>query len=267
MKYQYCFLLGVSRVPGKMQATFCRARVRHRFALAGLLCISLGAHGYAPRAQALPHHSTSVRCVSPTSKERADSQAPPPPPQPTAAAFSQSEVPTEQQPTYELRELRTEAFFTWPERDGFQTRLVYIWLPATLVVSMPIALSTYDVQQQLPAALLAANVGGSAVLVSASRTTFLWVHPPPHDPAAPLCPGGFPTAVACGMGIRVREASDQADLLRGERSVGAGRLRRGKGGGAGERPCPFCVRWAGLLWDRYEAVAGPFRDRFGLWGR
>lgn len=70
----------------------------------------------------------------------------------------------EQQPTYELRELRNEAFFSWPETEEFGKRLSYVWIPATLLVSLPIALSTYSAAEQLPAALLAANVGGSAIL-------------------------------------------------------------------------------------------------------
>jgi len=126
--------------------------------LTSLLSLLPEAHGPALRAAVrLP------RCALPVAVDREEPPRPPAPP--TVAGFGQAEVPKEQQPTYELSELRNEPFFRWAEQDGFQKRLASVWLPATLFVSLPIALSTYDAQQ-LPAVLLAANVGGSAVVVA-----------------------------------------------------------------------------------------------------
>lgn len=67
-----------------------------------------------------------------------------PPTHPTHRRAVQAEVPRAQQPTYELRELRGEPFMGRAEKNGFERRVLSVWAPATLLVSLPIALNTYS---------------------------------------------------------------------------------------------------------------------------
>ena len=108
-------------------------------------------------------HSASVPCLHAHRHHRTTTprlQAPEP--------FAQAEVPTEQQPTVEMRQLKQEPFMPWAELDdtSFYPRIAAVWSLAFFPLSLPIALSTYTELSDLPTALLAANVGGSSVLLA-----------------------------------------------------------------------------------------------------
>jgi len=56
--------VSVGVVGGRRVRARAQSMPTHRFAMAGLLCIALRAHGYMPRMQATPHQ---LRCASPIS--------------------------------------------------------------------------------------------------------------------------------------------------------------------------------------------------------
>lgn len=66
--------------------------------------------------------------------------------------FLQQEVPLEQQPSVEMREMSEQPFFGWAELpDGaFLTRLAFVYALFSGFISLPIALTTYDGTSQLP---------------------------------------------------------------------------------------------------------------------
>eukprot|EP00903_Cladosiphon_okamuranus_P008483 g8150.t1 len=74
-------------------------------------------------------------------------------------------VPTDQQPFNELQELKEDPLFGWAQEDfkGLVTRLGLIYAGA-MAISIPIGTTTFP--NQLPEALLAANVGGLGVLLA-----------------------------------------------------------------------------------------------------
>ncbi|CAM9435343.1 unnamed protein product [Ectocarpus sp. 4 AP-2014] len=74
-------------------------------------------------------------------------------------------VPTDQQPFNELQELKEDPLFGWAQEDskGLVTRLALIYAVA-MAVSIPIGTTTFP--NQLPEALLAANIGGLGVLLA-----------------------------------------------------------------------------------------------------
>uniref|UniRef100_A0A6S9UH15 Uncharacterized protein n=1 Tax=Chrysotila carterae TaxID=13221 RepID=A0A6S9UH15_CHRCT len=84
------------------------------------------------------------------------------------APFSQLEVPTEQQPVVEMRNLREEPFFDWAELPDEQLvqRLAALYSFFAIVISLPIALTTFATAETLPQALLATHVGGSGVVLA-----------------------------------------------------------------------------------------------------
>lgn len=94
------------------------------------------------------------------------------------APFSQAQVPAEQQPANELRELRREPFFDWAELPPaeYLQRMGGLFAFFALAVSLPVALQTYgDLPRQLPQVLLASAAGGSgATLAFALRLRTGW---------------------------------------------------------------------------------------------
>lgn len=83
--------------------------------------------------------------------------------------FAQDDVPTLMQPAVEMRELRSEPFFDWPELPltHYTQRLGYVWL-AFYLLSLAIAFETYgDLGgfTAVGATLIAANVGAVSVLL------------------------------------------------------------------------------------------------------
>eukprot|EP00752_Nemacystus_decipiens_P010420 g9287.t1 len=74
-------------------------------------------------------------------------------------------VPEDQQPFNELQELKEDPLFGWAQEDfkGLVTRLALIYAGA-MAISIPIGTTTFP--NQLPEALLAANVGGLGVLLA-----------------------------------------------------------------------------------------------------
>ena len=81
------------------------------------------------------------------------------------APFLQEEVPMDQQPAMELREMRAQAFFDWPEQVDYAGRIARLFGALSLVFGLPVALSTFDdLPQELPQVILASSFS-SGVLV------------------------------------------------------------------------------------------------------
>ena len=90
--------------------------------------------------------------------------------QPKPDPFQQAEVPAGMQPVVEMRELRNEPFFEWPElpMTHYTQRLSYVWF-AFFLLSLAIAAETYgDIGGivAVGATLLAANVGAVGALLA-----------------------------------------------------------------------------------------------------
>ena len=71
---------------------------------------------------------------------------------PATKPFLQQEVPLEQQPSMEMREMSEQPFFGWAElpTGPFIARLLLVYALCSALISLPIALTTYDASSQLP---------------------------------------------------------------------------------------------------------------------
>ena len=77
--------------------------------------------------------------------------------------FTQDDVPLNQQPTQELKELRAQSFFDWSELgdEEYFRRIGVLYAALSILLGLPVALSTYSAPTEVPQALLAAAVGGA----------------------------------------------------------------------------------------------------------
>lgn len=80
--------------------------------------------------------------------------------------FLQRDVPVEQQPAVELRELQNQPFYDWAEDDErYEGKLFDLYRFISLFASLPIAYTTYHrLPFELPQLLLSANIGTLAVM-------------------------------------------------------------------------------------------------------
>merc|ERR1719247_3774717 len=82
------------------------------------------------------------------------------------APFLQRDVPKEQQPAYELQELRRQSFQSWPEDDEYAQKLFNLYFAINFFVSLPVAFVTYNrLPAELAQLLLSANIGTLAAMV------------------------------------------------------------------------------------------------------
>lgn len=81
--------------------------------------------------------------------------------------FFQALVPEEQQPSYELQNLRSQAFYDWADSDeGYSSKLQSLYVAIMLLLSLPISYTTYNVLPfELPQLFLAANLGTLGIMV------------------------------------------------------------------------------------------------------
>lgn len=110
-------------------------------------------------AMAVPLHEERARALIMQQQEQESKPRFPLP-------FMQPGVPEDQQPTRELMRLRRQSFMDWPADDGYSKRLVELYQGITLFLSLPIAYTTYyNLPQELPNLLVAANLGTVAAMV------------------------------------------------------------------------------------------------------
>lgn len=85
---------------------------------------------------------------------------------PFSFPFLQPGVPVDQQPVAELRELRKQKFMDWADDDGYEGKLVSLYQSIMLFLALPISYVTfYNLPQELPNLLVAANLGAIATMV------------------------------------------------------------------------------------------------------
>jgi len=82
--------------------------------------------------------------------------------------FLQRDVPAEQQPAVELKQLQRQPFYNWAKDDeGYRDKLFALYRFITLFASLPIAYVTYNrLPFELPQLLLSANIGTFAVMLA-----------------------------------------------------------------------------------------------------
>lgn len=82
-------------------------------------------------------------------------------------AFLQALVPQDQQPSFELQNLRSQAFYDWADSDeGYSSKLQGLYVAIMLLLSLPISYTTYNqLPFELPQLLLSANLGTLAIMV------------------------------------------------------------------------------------------------------
>ena len=80
--------------------------------------------------------------------------------------FLQGNVPKDQQPVVELKNLRQQPFFNWADDKGYKNKLIGLYQAISLFASLPIAYTTYyNIPDELPNLLLAANLGTLAAML------------------------------------------------------------------------------------------------------
>ena len=80
--------------------------------------------------------------------------------------FLQPGVPADQQPTAEMRNLRSQFAMDWADDDGYTERLFDLYKGLMLFLSLPISYVTfYNLPQELPNLLVAANIGSIVAMV------------------------------------------------------------------------------------------------------
>jgi len=131
--------------------------------IALLLALAPGAATYAPaggptssRAPALSR-SSRISAKEPASGEK---------PGFLQVPFFSAKVPEDQQPVFELRDLKSKPFYDWAADDEYTSRLFGLWRLIMLLISLPVAYTTYDqLPFELPQLLLSANIGTVAVMI------------------------------------------------------------------------------------------------------
>jgi len=122
-----------------------------------LLATLLGAEAYVGRVP-VPQRR---RCRGAILQEEGKTKSPFPLP------FFQQNVPEDQQPTFELRNLKKQAFQDWPTTDGYNGKLFTLYQGITLFLSLPIAYTTfYVIPDELPQLFISSNFGTFAVMIA-----------------------------------------------------------------------------------------------------
>lgn len=80
--------------------------------------------------------------------------------------FLQRDVPVDQQPSVELRELQRQPFYDWADDDErYKSKLLSLYQFLSIFASLPIAYTTYHrLPFELPQLLLSANIGTCAAM-------------------------------------------------------------------------------------------------------
>lgn len=121
-----------------------------------LLLTTLASAGAFHGQVALPRHR---RCHSPLCAEDTKQRGFPIP-------FFQQDIPEDQQPTYELRQLQKQTFQDWPCDDGYTGKLFNLYAGIMLFLSLPISYTTfYVLPDELPQLFISANFGTLAVMI------------------------------------------------------------------------------------------------------
>lgn len=86
---------------------------------------------------------------------------------PSPFALFQRNMPEDQQPVFELQNLRSQAFYDWAESDdGYAEKLRGLYFGIMLFLSLPISYTTYSqLPFELPQLFLAANLGTLGVML------------------------------------------------------------------------------------------------------
>jgi len=81
--------------------------------------------------------------------------------------FGPNEVPEDQQPVVEMRNLRREPFYDWADDDEkYKQKLTDLYVYTSLLLSLPIAYTTFNVlPDEIPQIILSANIGTFATML------------------------------------------------------------------------------------------------------
>ena len=121
------------------------------------------ASAHVPSSLLARHAVVPARAPTPRLQQSTDEQAGAPR---FPLPFLQPNVPAEQQPTAELRNLRKQTFMDWAESDDYTGKLVTLYQGIALFFSLPVSYATfYNLPQELPNLLVAANLGTIAAML------------------------------------------------------------------------------------------------------
>ena len=131
-----------------------------------MLGLAVAAVAAARTSPVLPRHAvvvSSSRAVAPRMQTDQKEE--------TGGGFSlpflQPNVPVDQQPVMELKNLKSQAFYDWADDDDkYKEKLISLYQGIMLFASLPISYTTfYNLPGELPNLLVAANLGTVCIMV------------------------------------------------------------------------------------------------------
>lgn len=127
-----------------------------------MLLLTLSASAYHVRVPTARVQHSRARARSPLLVEQQQTES-----TGFSLPFLSSNVPEDQQPVQELKDLRAQPFYDWPEdADGYKDKLIKLYQFTMVFLSLPIASTTFNVLPfELPQLLIAANIGTLAVML------------------------------------------------------------------------------------------------------